>query len=126
MDTMKIWHEIVRDLDPGRLDEVLAEDCVFYSPVVHTPQEGRELTKFYLAGVMMVFNDTFHYTKQVVTKEHAVLEFVCEVDGIIVNGVDIISFNDEGKIEEFKVMIRPLKAINMLHGKMREMLEKMK
>jgi len=126
MDTMKIWHEIVRDLDPGRLDEVLAENCVFYSPVVHTPQEGRELTKFYLAGVMMVFNDTFHYIKQVVTKEHAVLEFVCEVDGIIVNGVDIISFNDEGKIEEFKVMIRPLKAINMLHGKMREMLEKMK
>jgi len=126
MDTMKIWHEIVRDLDPGRLDEVLAENCVFYSPVVHTPQEGRELTKFYLAGVMMVFNDTFHYIKQVVTQEHAVLEFVCEVDGIIVNGVDIISFNDEGKIEEFKVMIRPLKAINMLHGKMREMLEKMK
>ncbi len=126
MDTMKIWHEIVRDLDPGRLDEVLAENCVFYSPVVHTPQEGRELTKFYLAGVMMVFNDTFHYVKQVVTKEHAVLEFVCEVDGIIVNGVDIITFNGEGKIEELKVMIRPLKAINMLHGKMREMLEKMK
>jgi len=126
MDTMNVWHEIVRDLDPGRLDEVLAEDCVFYSPVVHTPQEGRELTKFYLAGVMMVFNDTFHYIKQVVTKEHAVLEFVCEVDGITINGVDIITFNSEGKIEEFKVMIRPLKAINMLHGKMREMLEQMK
>jgi len=125
MSTLETWHEIVRDLSAERLDEVLAENCVFYSPVVHTPQEGRELTKFYLAGVMMVFNDSFHYIKQVVAKEYAVLEFEVEVDGIIVNGVDILTFNSEGKIEEFKVMIRPLKAINMLHGKMREMLEKM-
>jgi len=125
MNTMEVWHQIVKTRSPDRLDEVLAEDCVFLSPVVHTPQEGRELTKFYLAGVMMVLNDSFHYIKEVVTSEHAVLEFQCEVDGIIINGVDIMTFNDEGKITEFKVMIRPLKAINLLHAKMREQLENM-
>ncbi len=125
MSTLETWHEIVKEMNPGRLDEVLAEDCVFYSPVVHTPQEGRELTKFYLSGVMMVLNDSFHYVKEVVNADHAVLEFVCEVDGLVVNGVDIVSFNDEGKISDFKVMVRPLKAINMLHGKMRAALEAM-
>lgn len=125
MNTMEIWHQIVKARSPERLDEVLAEDCVFISPILHTPQEGRELTKFYLAGVMLVFNDSFHYIKEVVTQEHAVLEFLCEVDGIIINGVDIMTFNDEGRITEFKVMIRPLKAIDLLHAKMREQLEQM-
>ncbi len=122
MKTLETWHQIVKDLSPERLDEVLAEDCVFYSPVLHTPQEGRELTKFYLGGVMTVFNDSFHYVKEVVTPEYAVLEFVCEIDGIVINGVDILTFNGAGKIEEFKVMIRPLKAINLLLEKMRELL----
>jgi hypothetical protein len=72
-----------------------------------------------------VFNDSFQYVKEIVTTEHAVLEFVCEVDGIVVNGVDIMTFGADGKITEFKVMVRPLKGVNMLHGKMREMLEQM-
>lgn len=125
MNTLARWHEIIKQSDPTLLDEILADDCVFHSPVVHTPQEGRDLTRLYLTGAMHVLNDGFHYVKEVVSDRHAVLEFVCEVDGITVNGVDIISFNEEGKIEEFKVMIRPLKAINMLHAKMRDMLERL-
>lgn len=125
MNTLARWHEIIEQGDPALLDEILADDCVFHSPVVHTPQEGRELTRLYLTGAMHVLNDGFHYVKEVVSDRHAVLEFVCEVDGVTVNGVDIISFNEQGKIEEFKVMVRPLKAINMLHAKMRDMLEQL-
>lgn len=123
MDTLETWHDLMRERDMSRLDEVLAPDCVFLSPVVHTPQEGRELTKLYLSGAAAVFNDSFHYVKEVVTPQHAVLEFSCELDGIVINGVDIMTFNDEGKITEFKVMVRPLKAINLLHQRMQAMLE---
>lgn len=125
MKTLDTWHAIVRSRDAGRLDEVLAEDCVFLSPIVHTPQRGRELTRFYLTGALNVFNDSFEYIKEVVSPPHAVLEFTCDLDGILVNGVDIMTFNGQGKIIEFKVMIRPLKAVNLLHARMREMLEKL-
>jgi len=122
---MERWHQIIKERNPAGLDEILAQDCVFLSPVVHTPQVGKELTTMYLSGAMMVFNDSFHYVKEVVTEEHAVLEFVCEVEGIVINGVDIISFDAQGQIVEFKVMIRPLKAINMMQAKMFEMLSNM-
>jgi ketosteroid isomerase-like protein len=125
MNTLELWHEIVRERNLDRLDEVLAKDCVFLSPIVHTPQEGRELTKFYLTGAFNTFNDSFHYVKEVVTPQHAVLEFVCDMDGIVANGVDIMTFDDDGKIIEFKVMVRPLKAINLLHARMKAMLEQM-
>ena len=125
MNTLELWHEIMRERNPDRLDELLAENCVFLSPVVHSPQEGRELTKFYLTGALQVFNDSFHYIKEVVTPEHAVLEFVCDMDGITVNGVDIMTFDQDGKISEFKVMVRPLKAVNLLHARMKSMLEQL-
>ena len=125
MDTMTIWHEMLETRDMSRLQEVLADDCVFFSPVVHTPQVGRELTTLYLTGAFNVFNESFHYVKEVITPRHAVLEFSCEMDGIVVNGVDIMTFDDEGKIVEFKVMVRPLKAINLLHAQMRAMLEQL-
>jgi ketosteroid isomerase-like protein len=125
MDTLATWHQILEQRDPGRLGEILAEDCVFLSPVVHTPQEGRELTAFYLTGAMQVFNDSFHYVKEVVNGDHAVLEFVCDMDGIVVNGVDILTFDASGKITEFKVMVRPLKAVNLLHAQMKAMLEQL-
>tara|TARA_B100000787_G_C15902031_1_gene168835 strand:- start:72 stop:470 length:399 start_codon:yes stop_codon:yes gene_type:complete len=123
MNTVALWHEIVRDHDMDRLEELLAEDCVFMSPVVHTPQKGRELTRAYLTAAFNVFNDSFRYVKEVVTPQHAVLEFVCDLDGIVINGVDIMTFDDAGKIVEFKVMVRPLKAVNLLHAKMQAMLE---
>jgi len=125
MNTLERWHEIMEQRNPDRLDEILADNCVFFSPVVHTPQEGREITRLYLTGAMHVLNDGFQYVKEVVTPQQAVLEFVCEIDGIKINGVDIMSFDSSGKISEFKVMVRPLKAINMLHGKMRDMLEQL-
>ena len=125
MNTLELWHEILENQAMDRLDEILAEDCVFVSPVVHTPQEGRELTKLYLTGASHVLTGNFRYIKEVVSQQHAVLEFVCEVDGIKVNGVDIMTFNEDGKISEFKVMVRPLKAINVLHAKMQAMLEQL-
>ena len=125
MNTLDRWHQIVAKGDAALLDEILAEDCVFLSPVVHTPQRGRDITKLYLAGAMHVLNDGFRYVKEVVTPEHAVLEFVCEIDGIEINGVDIMSFDEQGKISEFEVMVRPLKAIDMVHAKMQQMLEQL-
>lgn len=122
MNTIAVWHDIMRDRDPARLQDILAEDCVFLSPVVHTPQEGRDITALYLTGAMHVFNEGFRYTKEIVAGNHAVLEFECEIDGILINGVDIMTFNEEGKIIEFKVMVRPLKAVNMLHQRMGEIL----
>jgi len=123
MGALEEWHRFVTQGKPELLDDLLTEDCVFHSPVVHTPQQGRDLTKAYLTAAMQVLNQDFHYVKQVVSPEHAVLEFVCDIEGITVNGVDIISFDRNGRIKEFKVMIRPLKAIDKVHGKMREMLE---
>jgi hypothetical protein len=125
MNTLERWHQIIKQGNPELLADILAEDCVFFSPVVHTPQRGRELTRLYLTGAMHVLSKDFHCVKEVVSPEHAVLEFVCDIDGITVNGVDIISFDKEGKISEFKVMVRPLKAINLLHARMREMLEQL-
>jgi hypothetical protein len=126
MKTLDLWHELVSKRDLDGIDAVLAEDCVFISPIVHTPQQGRELTRLYLSSALNVFNESFEYVKEIVTDKHAVLEFTCEVDGILVNGVDIMTFDDAGKITEFKVMVRPLKAVNLLHAKMRDMLEQRK
>ena len=125
MSTLETWHEIINEMNPARLDEILDPDCVFISPVVHTPQAGRDLTRMYLTGAMNVFNDSFVYIKEVVTEQHAVLEFTCEVDGLLINGVDIITFGEDGKITEFKVMVRPLKAMNLLHAKMGAMLKQL-
>ena len=98
---------------------------MFLSPVVHTPQEGREITTLYLTGAMHVFKEGFRYTKEIVAGNHAVLEFECEIDGIMVNGVDIMTFDADGRITEFKVMVRPLKAVKLLHERMRAMLEQL-
>ncbi len=124
--TMDRWHALLADGDITKLDELLASDAVFHSPIVHTPQQGKELVKMYLtAAFHVLLNDSFHYVRKVVGERDAVLEFVVEVDGIRVNGVDMIHWNESGEIDDFKVMIRPLKAINLLHAKMKEMLEQL-
>ena len=121
------WHRLVRSHDPSGLNDLLAEDAVFHSPVVHTPQRGRALTAAYLGAAFQVFfNDTFRYVREIVGASDAVLEFETEIDGIVVNGVDLIKWNAAGKITDFKVMIRPLKAINLIHQRMAAMLEAMK
>lgn len=118
------WHAILADRDIARIDELLAEDAVFHSPIVHTPQKGKALVKLYLtAAFHVLFNASFRYVREVVGESDAVLEFAAEVDGIQVNGVDMIHWNEAGEIADFKVMIRPLKAINLMHALMRQMLE---
>ena len=120
---LETWHRLVRTGDPAGLWDLLAEDAVFHSPVVHTPQRGRQLAFWYLAAAFRVFfNERFRYVREIVGERDAVLEFETEIDGIVVNGVDMIRWNDEGRIEDFKVMLRPLKAINLIHQKMAQML----
>jgi len=119
-----VWHRLVRTRDSSSLNELLAEDSVFHSPVVHTPQRGRALTAWYLAAAFQVFfNESFRYVREIVGESDAMLEFETEIDGIVVNGVDLIKWNAAGKITEFKVMLRPLKAINLIHQRMAAMLE---
>ena len=119
-----VWHQLAKARDVRGLDALLAEDAVFYSPVVHTPQVGKAITTKYLAAAFHVFfNESFKYVRELTSDRDAVLEFELELDGIKVNGVDLIKWNDAGKIVEFKVMVRPLKAVNLIHQKMAAMLE---
>ncbi|MBK7392956.1 MAG: nuclear transport factor 2 family protein [Chloracidobacterium sp.] len=119
------WHQIVEQRDMSGLSDILAADVIFHSPVIHTPQVGKALTIMYLsAAAGLLLNGTFRYVREVVGPEDAVLEFVLEIDGIMINGVDLIKWNADGKIIEFKVMIRPLKAIDTIRQKMAEMTQK--
>lgn len=121
------WHQVVRSGDMTALDSLLAEDAVFHSPIVHAPQEGKALTKMYLMAASEVFlNGTFTYVREIVGERDAMLEFEATVDGIHVNGVDIIRWRPDGKIVDFKVMLRPRKAILLMQERMAKMLESMK
>jgi len=121
---IEMWHHLVENRDTRGLDELLADEAVFYSPVVHTPQVGKAITKKYLAAAFHVFfNESFRYVRELKGNRDAILEFEVILDGITVNGVDMIKWNDAGKITEFKVMLRPLKAVNLIHQKMGEMLQ---
>jgi hypothetical protein len=122
---LQLWHACVEERSPAGLDRLLAQEVVFHSPVVHTPQRGKELTKAYLSAALHVLgNESFHYTKEVVQGGTAILEFETVVDGVTINGVDIISWNEDEQVTEFKVMVRPLKAINLLQQQMAAMLSK--
>ena len=132
---MKKWFAIVSG--NGDIRELLHDDCVFWSPVLFHPQVGAELTAMYLSAAGMVFpgdiqkgrkedqSGGFKYTKKVLDGNHAVLEFETTMDGLSVNGVDIISCDDDGKIIEFKVMLRPQKAVEKAREQMMAALEKM-
>jgi hypothetical protein len=118
------WHDLVKSRNAAGIKPLLADDVVFHSPVVHTPQVGAAVTFQYLSAAFQVFfNDSFRYVREVTGPRDAVLEFQVDIDGITVNGVDMLTWNDDGKITEFKVMIRPLKAINLIHQKMGAMLQ---
>jgi len=117
------WHAVVTSRDLGALSDLLHEEAVFHSPVVHTPQRGKALVLRYLAGAMQVLgNDSFRYVREVVGERDAALEFMATLDGIEVNGIDLITWDQAGRITEFKVMLRPLKAVNVVHQKMGELL----
>ena len=122
--TLSTWHELVRTRNTKGLSSVLADEVVFYSPLVYAPQVGKTITFQYLSAAFHVFlNESFRYVGELTGPRDAVLEFQVEIDGINVNGVDMIKWDDEGKIAEFKVMIRPLKAVNLIHQKMAAMLQ---
>ena len=120
------WHEFVHRRDPGVLDELLADDVVFHSPVVHTPQRGKAIALLYLRGAMEVLGSpTFRYEREIRGERDALLEFVTDIDGITINGVDLIRWDDAGRIVDFKVLVRPQKAMNILHQKMGELLARL-
>ena len=131
------WHANLRGQLPGGLDELLDDDVVFYSPIVFTPQAGKAITKLYLQAAGQTLpgeardessaaaSSAFHYTKEVLAGDTAVLEFETSVGGKYVNGVDIIRCNEQGRIVEIRVMIRPLQAINLVHQQMAAALERM-
>ena len=136
-EVIEKWHRHLRRELPGGLDDLLDDDVVFLSPIVFTPQEGKEITKLYLGAAGNTLGGKkegdggkhvpkFRYTKEILDGHYAVLEFESEIDGKYVNGIDMVTCNDAGKITEFKVMIRPLQAVNAIHKQMAAMLEKMK
>ena len=124
ISTLHTWHEVVRTRNAKGLALLLADDVVFHSPVIHTPQVGKAVTQQYLSAAFRVFFDeSFHYVRELTGPNDAVLEFQVTIDGIAVNGVDMLKWNGEGLVTEFKVMVRPLKAINLIHQKMAAMLQ---
>ena len=119
------WHEF---LDGGHAAEalaaLLAEDCVFYSPAVFTPQEGRAKTMAYLGAAAKMFEGTdFHYVEEWFGERSAILEFAATIDGSYVNGVDMIHWNDDEQIIAFKVMMRPFRGLQAIMPKMAELLQ---
>jgi hypothetical protein len=125
---LKRWHDYIQG---GSTDEALSailhEDAVFHSPVVHTPQRGKRIVMAYLgAAAQTLGNDSFRYAKEIVDGPHVMLEFETEMEGIAVNGIDLITFDDDGLITDFKVMVRPLKAVNKVWEMMGKQLETMK
>ena len=127
MTALHTWHSLLKSRDLKALNTLLADDVVLHSPVVHTPVAGKKMVKLYLTAALHVFaNETFTYVRELSDEHTAILEFTTIVDGIIVNGVDMIRWNEAGEITDFKVMVRPLKAMTIIHQKMGEMLDMLK
>ena len=125
MDTIEAWHAYMASRDPAALHALLADEVVFQSPAVHTPQIGREIAaRYLLAAAEVLGGEGFRYTGEWRAERSAVLEFECAVDGLFVNGVDIIHWDEAGRITRFKVMLRPLKAFGAVMPKMVEALSR--
>mgnify|MGYP003316292677 FL=1 len=121
------WHDVVKNRDYNLLTEILHNDVTFYSPVVYSPQRGKDITLKYLAAASEVFNSSnFQYIKEINNQNFASLEFTLTIDDTEINGIDLISWDDAGLITEFKVFIRPLQGVNLIHKLMQQMLENFK
>ncbi|MGA2794410.1 MAG: nuclear transport factor 2 family protein [Roseiarcus sp.] len=120
---VETWRAMVASRDLGKLEILLSPGATFHSPIVHTPQVGRAVTAKYLRAADGVLNnDSFHYVEEWFGASSAVLEFEVLVDGVLIDGIDLIHWNDAGEIVAFKVMVRPLKAINLVHQQMMQAL----
>ena len=118
------WHEIIRNGDASALDTLIADDAVFHSPVVHTPQVGKAIVVKYLtAAANVLLDESFKYLREIVDERQAMLEFQVTLDGIVINGVDHIRWDENNQIIEFKVWVRPLKGMQKLHQAMAKQLE---
>ena len=121
------WHNVVSLRDYNMLTEIVDDNCIFYSPVVFTPQRGKDITLKYLMAASEVFNaSNFKYHKEIISNQHASLEFTLTLEDTEINGIDLITWNDDGLITEFKVFIRPLQGVNIIHKMMGNMLESFK
>lgn len=121
------WFQLIKSHSDAALDALLADEVVFQSPVVHTPQVGKAITMKYLGAAARTLNNaSFRYVNTWYAPNSAVLEFETTVDGILINGVDLIEWNAQDRIVKFKVMVRPLKAINLLHQLMMQALQAVK
>lgn len=121
---LEAWRRLVDGKDAAGVDALLAEDVFFHSPLVDTPQAGKAVTRQYLVAVFDLFSrHSFRYVREVAGERDAVLEFVVEIDGVTVNGVDMIRWDGEGRIADFKVMLRPMKALKMMQMKMAALLQ---
>ena len=140
MEAVKIWHQAMKSKDASIWNELLDDNVVFHSPVVFTPQKGKKITMMYLMAATGVFGSAdnesslsesmqakskFHYVNEIVGENSALLEFESEIEGTYINGADLLKWNENNKLTEVKVMVRPLQAVNMLHQKMKAMLESM-
>ena len=140
MEAVKIWHQAMKSKDASIWNELLDDDVVFHSPVVFTPQKGKKITMMYLMAATGGFGSAnkisrlsesiqaeskFHYINEIVGETSALLEFESEIEGTYINGADLLKWNENNKLTEVKVMVRPLQAVNMLHQKMKAMLESM-
>ena len=123
-DFISSWHKVMKNYELDDLDNILSEDVVFFSPVVFKAMNGKEITKMYLSAAGKSFNlEKFQYTNETPDGMHSILEFETYIDDISVNGVDMIEWDEDGKIVNFKVMVRPLKAVQKVKQKMVEALE---
>jgi hypothetical protein len=131
INTMDVWHQLIKGSDKKSdselLNQLLDDDIEFFSPVTYNSQKGKvNVSKYMTLAKIVLVNDTFHYIRELVSDRDAVLEFKTTIDGLIVHGVDMITWNEDGKLVNFTVMVRPLKAINKLHQMMGAQLEKYK
>jgi hypothetical protein len=117
-EPLSAWHRIVETRDAAQLAGLIDEGCVFRSPAVHTPQEGKELTTAYLSAALVVLGPTLHYRHEWYDESSAVLEFAAELDGLSVHGVDMLRWDHHGRLVEFTVMVRPFKGLTALMEKM--------
>ena len=123
-DFISRWHKVMKNYELDDLDNILSEDVVFFSPVVFKAMNGKEITKMYLSAAGKSFNlEKFQYTNEIHDGMYSILEFETFIDDISVNGVDMIEWDEDGKIVNFKVMVRPLKAVQKVQQKMVEALE---